>query len=312
MMAELVEAAVRAATGRGVRRTQLVGRSGGHVVVYAEPAGSDHAVVVRFPADASSAARQTRVRDVVPDRVPLAEAVFADANGSVVGCPVLVDRWVDGERLDVVLDRVTGDDARRLGEVVGDVVAAMATRSFPVAGWFSDDLTIEPRERTLADGVLRHVRQRLYGTEGGRALSAAARGRFWGVVADHARELVAVADCAALVHGDLAPRNVLVRRCGGVWRVAAVLDWEFALSGSSLLDLGHLLRDRPQWSPDFGEGVAAGARLGGVNMPVGWRRLAWLLDAVSLTGPLARAAGDPGRVMVSAVIERGVHPWDSP
>src|SRR6185437_6695629 len=41
----------------------------------------------------------------------------------------------------------------------------------------------------------------------------------------------------------------------GTWTVAAVLDWEFAVSGSPLLDIGHFLRyecaSRPLAEPHF-------------------------------------------------------------
>src|ERR1035438_7672648 len=86
---------------------------------------------------------------------------------------------------------------------------------------------------------------------------------------------------ACLVHGDFNKRNLLVRCVGGRWTVAAVLDWEFAVSSSPLADLASFLRyeraARPVAEPHFSAGyVRAGGRL-----PHNWRRLARWVDLVA-------------------------------
>jgi len=64
--------------------------------------------------------------------------------------------------------------------------------------------------------------------------------------------------------------------------VAAVLDWEFAVSGSPLLDIGHFLRyecaSRPLAEPHFSKGFL---RAGG-TLPEGWRRLSRVVDSIAL------------------------------
>jgi aminoglycoside phosphotransferase (APT) family kinase protein len=61
-----------------------------------------------------------------------------------------------------------------------------------------------------------------------------------------------------LVHNDFGNRNILVRQENGKWGVAAILDWEFAFSGSPLLDVGHFLRyerrGAPLREPHFSQG----------------------------------------------------------
>jgi hypothetical protein len=64
--------------------------------------------------------------------------------------------------------------------------------------------------------------------------------------------------------------------------VAAVLDWEFAISSSPLADIGNFLRyeraARPIAEPHFSAGfMRAGGRL-----PHDWRRLARIADLVAL------------------------------
>ncbi len=85
-----------------------------------------------------------------------------------------------------------------------------------------------------------------------------------------------------LVHGDFNRRNLIMQCVAGQWRVAAVLDWEFAVSGSPLGDLGNFLRyertARPLVEPHFSTGYLHG----GGTLPENWRTLARLVDLTAL------------------------------
>lgn len=54
-----------------------------------------------------------------------------------------------------------------------------------------------------------------------------------------------------LVHCDFDSANILVNRINGFWMVTGVLDWEFALSGSSLWDVANMLRYAHKMPPAF-------------------------------------------------------------
>src|SRR5690606_19935382 len=60
-----------------------------------------------------------------------------------------------------------------------------------------------------------------------------------------------------LIHGDFGGSNILLHRAGEP-AVAAVLDWEFAFSGSPAHDFGNLLRPPLGHLPGFAAAVAAG------------------------------------------------------
>jgi len=86
----------------------------------------------------------------------------------------------------------------------------------------------------------------------------------------------------SLVHNDYGNRNILVRKQSGKWRVAAVLDWELAISGSPLLDVGHFLRyerhDHRLREPHFSR---AFVEHGGI-LPDGWQEIVKLIDLTGL------------------------------
>src|SRR5829696_1547251 len=89
-------------------------------------------------------------------------------------------------------------------------------------------------------------------------------------------------EAPCLVHNDFGNRNILVRQENGKWVVAAVLDWEFAFSGSSLLDVGHFLRyerrSAPLREPHFSQGFVEH----GGQLPDNWREIARVIDLSGL------------------------------
>jgi aminoglycoside phosphotransferase (APT) family kinase protein len=85
-----------------------------------------------------------------------------------------------------------------------------------------------------------------------------------------------------LVHGDFGNRNILVHHENCKWVVGAVLDWEFAFSGSPLIDVGHFLRyerrNAPLREPHFSHGFDEH----GGQLPDNWRELAKVIDLSGL------------------------------
>src|ERR1035441_1762108 len=78
------------------------------------------------------------------------------------------------------------------------------------------------------------------------------------------------------------PRSTLFPYTTLFRSVATVLDWEFAIAGSPLADLGHFLRyeraARPRFEPHFSNGYLRA----GTTLPQDWRNLARLLDLCAL------------------------------
>ncbi|WP_264373122.1 phosphotransferase family protein [Pelagibius marinus] len=119
---------------------------------------------------------------------------------------------------------------------------------------------------------------------------------------------------ARLVHCDFDPSNILLTRDGpeggDSWRLAAVIDWEFALAGTPLIDLGHLLRPPQGDIPGFAEALAAGYREAGGELPGEWRAAAKLLDLLAWLDFLNRP-GDHPRLFADArrMIEDALVRW---
>ncbi len=85
-----------------------------------------------------------------------------------------------------------------------------------------------------------------------------------------------------LCHSDFNQKNFLIRRnANGRHHLAAVLDWEFAFSGSSVIDIGNLLRFEHE-SPAVESGWFADAyRAAGGHLDKAWREQALFADLLA-------------------------------
>jgi aminoglycoside phosphotransferase (APT) family kinase protein len=85
-----------------------------------------------------------------------------------------------------------------------------------------------------------------------------------------------------LCHSDFNQKNFLIRRnLNGRHQLAAVLDWEFAFSGSSVIDIGNLLRFEHE-SPAVDSAWFADAyRAAGGHLDTAWREQAFFADLLA-------------------------------
>jgi fructokinase len=228
--------------------------------------------------------------------VPVAEVVAADASGSAAGEPVLLSRFVPGRLMSTLLPGLSGD-AGQLGRAVGAVLAAVGTVSFPGPGL----LTGAGLEPVSPDGfdlpgfvagclARRHPDHDLGDDGVDRLRRHAAR------VAVHVDE---VRGASRLVHSDFNPKNLLVTLDRSGWTVTAVLDWEFAFSGSPLADVGNMLRFAGDYPPAYVDGFVAGFRGAGGHLPPDWREISRALDLYALVDFLTRPANDISRRAVA-------------
>jgi aminoglycoside phosphotransferase (APT) family kinase protein len=165
---------------------------------------------------------------------------------------------------------------------VGETLAAIGRFKFPRSGWLAPGPIVTKPLLEGPEPTPRFVDRCLASTNLKLHVPAELRDRTHELVWSWAARLAELDSQACLVHGDFGKRNLLVSCRDGKWSVAAVLDWEFAVSSSPLADLGHFLRyeshTRPFAEPHFSD---AYVRAGGV-LPHGWRRVARLVDLAGL------------------------------
>jgi len=91
-----------------------------------------------------------------------------------------------------------------------------------------------------------------------------------------------IANCTRLIHSDYNLKNILIRHIDSVWKVVGILDWEFALAGSPLVDIGNFLRFEDKLPPGLSEAFIRGYLSNSIGFPDNWREVAKLLDLAAM------------------------------
>jgi fructokinase len=232
------------------------------------------------------AALAARLRGVVP----VAEVIAADPAGSAAGQPLLLSRYVPGVMISDALAQQDETAAGDLGRAAGTALAAVGSVSFGSDGFFAGTDLI-PSAAGMPAGLPEFVEDSLRTAAARDAQGGGghADGGLSPAEQDGLRELAArAAPGRRLVHADYNPKNLLAIRQDGRWSVTAVLDWEFAFSGSPLADIGNMLRPRPDDTAGLAAGFVAGYREAGGELPAGWREISEALDLYALADFLTR------------------------
>lgn len=238
--------------------------------------------------DASLCRKEIDLMRMVAETVAVPEVVYAEPAGWDDLPPFAVLRWIEG---------VTFRDLKRGGNMeaiaqaayaVGETLAAIGRFRFPRPGWIGSGPAVTEPLVEGADPLPRFVHLCLESEILRDRVPVEVRARTHDLMWSAAARLAAEEGDPSLVHGDFNRRNVVVRRQSGRWQVAAVLDWEFAVAGSPLADLGNFLcyerAARPLAEPHFSAGYAAA----GGRLPEDWRRLARIVNLAGICASLSR------------------------
>jgi aminoglycoside phosphotransferase (APT) family kinase protein len=91
----------------------------------------------------------------------------------------------------------------------------------------------------------------------------------------------------SLAHGDYDPSNILVRMINGKWQITAILDWELAMAGNYLLDVGLMLRYCHKLPAIFENKFIEGLQSTSELLPSQWKKMAMLENILNLLNVLA-------------------------
>jgi fructokinase len=236
--------------------------------------GAEVVVLRIYGRDPQACRKEADLLRLLGDLVPVPEVLHVSASGDCGVGPFIVMRYVEGITFRQLRRTRDAEAIAQAAHSIGETLAALGRNTFARRGMlgagpsvtgdylnatnaipeFIDSCLASP---TLCSRLDDNVRERVHELSWGRA-----------------RELARLQDEACLVHGDFNNRNIIVRREQGRWQVAAVVDWEFAVSGSPMFDIASFLqyerRDSPSREPHF----SLGYEHGGGKLPERWWQLA--------------------------------------
>lgn len=246
------------------------------------PTGDREALLRYWQRDQQQAAKEIALLARVSGRVPVPAVLTSGRADPDFGLPYAFLQWVEGEQLEIVAARLSPRALMDVGRHVGETLAAIHAFRFEQQGFFGPDLVpTEPLDMDPA-GLLAWLDHCLREGPGGERLGADLTGALFAFVAREGAVLGSPwARQPALTHSDFNASNILVREEPSGWRVAAVLDWEFAFAGGPSFDFGNLLRPPLGDNADFISGVLEGYRGAGKDLPDGWLEASRMADLLS-------------------------------
>ncbi|MBI3827785.1 MAG: phosphotransferase, partial [Candidatus Rokubacteria bacterium] len=214
--------------------------------------------------------------------VPVPKVIHAATRGLEELPPFALMRFVEGISFRELRRTGDADAIAQAAFSAGETLAAIGRTTFSKPGWLSAGPAVTAPLLEGANPMPRFVDSCLASENLQRRLPADLRDRIHTVLWASSAALAVASEETRLVHGDFNKRNLLVRPEAGRWIVAAVVDWEFAVSGSPLADLGNFLRyelaSRPLAEPHF----STGYRQAGGALPPDWRHVSKLVDLTAV------------------------------
>ncbi|MEU9506077.1 phosphotransferase [Micromonospora sp. NPDC048170] len=246
--------------------------------------------------------------------VPVPDVLLVMPGGDERVRPAMVIEYVDGVALSGVLavgglGRV---EAGELGAEVGRVVAGVAVVAFDRRGFFVDGDLIVKEENPWSQQLVEIAEGCMAAVPEGR-LDGETRRAWVKLCAANASALEGVDGHTRLVHADINPKNILVSRVGGGWRVDALLDWEFSYSGCPYGDAANMARFGADYPAGFLDGFRAGFaehQPADLALVENWAYVGRVLDMFALsdlvTRPVGHAVADQAAEQVRRWVGHGV------
>ena len=232
--------------------------------------------------DKAAAYREQKLAALIKHSVPLPEVYFV---GDFEDHRFAITEYMPGISLrDLLLNHPNGNIPGIMYQA-GQILASIQKYQFSIAGFLDADLKVSPptsRQEyvTFARECLTHPT--VLAQIGHETISKITE------YLEKYGSLFPDENQTHLAHGDYGPENILVDKIEGQWKITAILDWEFAHSGSTLCDVANMLRYAHHMPPIFEDSFLQGLKQGGVNLPEKWRISIHLLNLLSLLDCLIR------------------------
>jgi aminoglycoside phosphotransferase (APT) family kinase protein len=237
-----------------------------------------HILLKLFQRDPAQALKEVRLNEFVAGTVPTAKVYFFGETNEVTGQPYAVMEWIYAVRLETVVDHLSSSESGQMAERLGATLCAIHDFKFPKFGILDNKLRVDVTLQFGGADILAYASDCLMNRNGSVQLGRRLSERALEFLSKEVHILDDFPAQPCLAHCDFGGSNILVKRKGDDWQIAAVLDWEFAWSGTPYMDLGNLLRKPLGAIPHFPTKVHDSYIACGGNLASEWRRLSLITD----------------------------------
>jgi len=268
----------------------------------AQTSAGDYVLRIFSPGD-ESWRMEHEIRRILQGQVPLQRLYHIGQEDCIGNRTFAIYEFVHGQSLlDAMLSGFMPEE--KVLRQLGGQMAAIHEIRYPQAGFVDKELKLAEELTPLE-------------TWYGYFLNDAVRKRIGEGVADRIERLVSRSGCSleemdrriSLVHGDFRPTNLLLFE----GKISAVLDWEFAMAGHSIADIGQLFRYENQFPASHKDAfVHAYNERSDWKLPDNWEKLGRLRDLINLLQMLGAEEELPHKFLdLSRLIERTLELWEA-
>jgi aminoglycoside phosphotransferase (APT) family kinase protein len=247
----------------------------------------ESAVVLRIYRDGADACRkEAALHRLVQEHVPVAKIIHAEPDGIEASQAFSILEYIDGITFQQLQRTKQREAIAEAAYSAGRVLGAVGRYQFEEPGQIlidnaSGELMIGERFVDANHQVPEMVDLFLASPTLRKRISHELIAELSAFFREWSADIEQFIDDRNLVHCDFGNRNVLVNNKNGRWEIAAILDWELAISGSPLMDVGNFLRydyATPVREPHFSRAfVEHGGRL-----PDDWQNIVRVFDLSGL------------------------------
>ncbi len=238
-------------------------------------------VVLRiYLREKDSLAREIALHQLVADQLLVPEIFYSDDSCALIDHPYAIMEFVDGELMRSVILSKDESAIRECAFSAGINLNHLRNIKLEHGGFFQDgNLTIRPFNHDeeylpYAYSCLDH--ENVIDSLGKQ------RAIVLHSFLEQNQNYLPNKSNANLTHADYDPANMLVKKIKNRFEVVALLDWEFAFSGSYLLDIGMFLRYSYKLPEIYESSFINGIISEGNALPEHWKKSAKLMDIICL------------------------------
>jgi Ser/Thr protein kinase RdoA (MazF antagonist) len=213
--------------------------------------------------------------------VPVPKVLWR-ASGSFPGAlAAFAMTHIEGHLLANIEDNLSTANCRDICEQLASVAARIHDLRFPQCGLLGPGPTVTEPFPTYAAGTVGFMESCLDNANLQSRLGAE-RHRCLQHCITHRTDLHEPFLTNQLCHSDFNQKNFLIHRnANGRHHLAAVLDWEFAFSGSSVIDIGNFLRFEHESPTAESSWFADAYRAAGGHLDKPWREQSLFADLLA-------------------------------
>lgn len=257
-------------------------------------------VVIRVARNSESLFREKEIHHRLPTHVRSSQFLHSTKwNGYSIG----ILEWKEGALLRDQLTNSSAREIEEMGKSIGEQLAYIREKRFTTYGFLDPNLNVREEFQLTPQSFITTI-ESFFNHHASKWLPEHMPGKIIEFTKENAPLLVEDQSGARLVHGDFNGLNILMTKT----EVNAILDWEFALSGSIYFDIGNLLRYEFKQIASFEQGLNDGLKNQGIDLPEQWKKLAKLADLVALCSLLDRVDCGENRVQdITRLIKQTIH-----